>query len=281
MASIAQPRPAAPRPAAPANVRNPQFRTPLFVVGVGLALFAFLAMFTFGLIFASKSGSGAQITVVVPRDPISARDRITPDELTTVRVQSTSALRDAFSSPSALSGYYAVVDIPTGQAITPNMVSPDIGSVPIAVPHIIIPTGYVIVTLPTSEQQGVAGYINQGDYIDIMVTLDKSAILKGTSGSVTRTVFTSVYVVRVGPQTSLPRTAQAPGVTSSITLLMSQCDAQFMYWFTVNATVKYTLLSAKDYPKEQPAADSNCPPTSLPPLVGPRTVDTRWSFSKG
>lgn len=280
MASIAQPRPA---PVGANPARNPNFRTPLFLVGVGLALFAFLAMLTFGLIFASKSGSGAIVTVVVASEPIEARDPLTPDVLATVRVPQSSALQGAYTNITSLRGFYALVDIPKGQAITSNVVAADLTNETLgASGHINIPPGYIIVTLPTSEQQGVAGFIAQGDYIDIMVTLDKSVIIKGATGSVTRTVFTSVYVVRIGPETSVPRAGQAQGVTSSITLLMSQCDAQYMYWFSVNATIKYTLISAKDYPGAIAPADASCPSTVLPGgVVGPVAVESRYGFLKG
>ena len=75
MASIAQPR-----PAAPAKARNPQFRTPVFVAGVAIALLAFLIMFAFGLVFANRSGGG-QVRVVVAAEPIAARDPIDPGAL--------------------------------------------------------------------------------------------------------------------------------------------------------------------------------------------------------
>ena len=279
MATIAQPRPTSP----PANTRRPQFRTPLFLAGIGLALFAFLAMFTFGLIFATKSGSGAQITAVVAAQPISAREPITPDMLATVRVPATSALPNTFVAIGDLKGYYAVVDIPRGAAITQNIVSADLSSLAMgASPRLVIPQGYIVVNIPSSEQQGVGGFVAQGDYVDIIVTLDKSAILKGQAGSVTRTAFTTVYVVRIGPQTSVQRQGQPQGVASSLTVLMPECDAEFMTWFIVNAQIKYTLLSPADYPPALPTAAPACSSTVVPQgVVGPKAVELRYRFLEG
>jgi Flp pilus assembly protein CpaB len=280
MATIAQPRPTSPPTT---GVRSPQFRTPLFLAGLGLALFAFLAMFTFGLIFASRSGSGAQITAVVAAEPISAREPITPDMLATVHVPATAALPGTFPAISALRGYYAVVDIPKGQAITQNIVSTDLGSLTLgASPQINIPQGYIIVTIPASEQQDVGGYVAQGDYIDIIVTLDKSALQKGQAGSVTKTVFTTVYVVRIGPQTAVQRQGQPQGIASSLTVLMPECDAEYMTWFVVNATVKYTLLSSKDNPPSLPTTAPACSSTVVPDgTVGAKAVEQRFRFLEG
>src|SRR5207245_9525884 len=50
MAAISQTRPA----------RTTNVRTPLFILGVGLALLAFLVMFAFGILFANRSQTGSQ-----------------------------------------------------------------------------------------------------------------------------------------------------------------------------------------------------------------------------
>jgi Flp pilus assembly protein CpaB len=275
MATIAQPRPAS----APSNVRSPQFRTPLFLAGVGLALFAFLAMFTFGLIFATRSGSGAQITAVVAAQPISARDPLTADMLATVKVPATSALPNTFSAVTALSGYYAVVDIPKGQAITQNMVSQDPTSLATDVaPHPYIPKGYILVTMPTNEQQGVAGYIAKGSYVDVIVTLDRSVVSKKLTGSATKTVFTNVYVAFVGPQTVVQQHGLAQGLSSSLTVLLSECDAEYLTWFLSNGTVKYTLLSDKEN-LGLPTSAPDCPSTSVrADEVTPDMVNSRFHF---
>jgi pilus assembly protein CpaB len=247
-------------------------------------------MFTFGLIFANKAGSGAQITVVVAAEPIPARTSITPDMLKTVQMPATSALPGVYTSISAVSDQYAVVDIPKAQAITPNMVARSISDLPANTvqPVLPIPQGYIVVTIPDAEQQGVAGFVGQGDYVDIIVTVDKSSILQGVKGSVSSTVFAAVYVVRVGPQTNVPKQGQAQGVASSLTVEMSQCDATYMAWFIQNAqSIKYTLISKKDYPLSQPTAPpSDCAyaSTSVPGkggIVGPVAIETRYHFLEG
>ena len=56
---------ALPLPMPPPARQTTRVRTPLFLVGVGLALVAFIAMFAFGILFASRSSDGAKVPVVL------------------------------------------------------------------------------------------------------------------------------------------------------------------------------------------------------------------------
>ena len=277
MASIAQPR-----PTAPPRAKNPQFRTPVFVAGIAIALLAFLIMFAFGLVFANRSGGG-QIRVVVASEPISAREPIDLGALRTITVSSGSAQPLAFTDTNQLKGSYAVVDIAKGQTITSNLVAANPDQIPPGTTsYLPIPEGFVAMTLPTSEQQGVAGYPKAGDYIAILATVNTQLFSNANPRQVTKVVFTNVHVLRTGPASNLSQQTQAAGVTSSITVLMSLCDAQYLEWLIVNATLKYTLLSYKDYLTQEAAPDASCKPGVLPTdTIGPRLVEKRWGFLTG
>jgi Flp pilus assembly protein CpaB len=174
------------------------------------------------------------------------------------------------------------VPIYKGEVISRNLVSSNPDEISGAVSsYLPIPAGYVAMTMPTSEQQGVAGYVAQGDYIDIIATLNTNLFTKGNEHQVTRTVFNSVYVVRVGPASTLPKQGQPQGVSSSLTVLLSLCDAQYLNWLITNATLKYALLSFHDYAPKLAPADPNCPATLAPNTIGPGLVDQRWAFSRG
>jgi len=267
MAAIGQTRPA----------RTTNIRTPLFILGVGLPLLAFLVMFAFGMLFANRSQTGTQVRVVVAAQDIDAREPITPDMLTTALIPTAAVAPHTFVRAADLAGVSALVGIYKGQPITGNVVAsnPDQLTYSSFLP---IPQGYIALTLPTSEQQGVAGFIAQGDYIDVIATVNTQLFLSANPRQVTRTVFTSVYVIRVGPQSTVPRQGQAQGLSSSITVLMSLCDAQYMDWLLSNTTLKYALLSFHDYTKQQAPPDSACPSTTAPGLIGPAQVQGRWGF---
>lgn len=274
MAAIAQ---SPTRPAPTSGVR-----TPLFIFGVALALLAFLIMFAFGFVYVGRSQTGATVRVVVAARDIDAREPITPDMLS-IGTFPASALpqQKTFTRTAALIGYAAVVPIYKGEAITDNLVTNSDAVSPSQSSYLPIPQGYVALTLPTGEQMGVAGYIAQGDYIDVIATVNTAQFSPANPRSVARTVFTSLYVIRVGPQSVVPRQGQPQGVSSSITVLMTQCDAQYLDWLLQNATLKYTLLSYHDYQTAQPSPDPGCSPVTEPALIGPAQVDSRWGFTKG
>jgi len=102
--------------------------------------------------------------------------------------------------------------------------------------------------IPTSEQQGVAGYIQPGDYIGIIAIVDKG----GQTAS--KTVFNNVHVIRLGNATEAAEARSAssasktvPVTGSSLTVVMSECDAEFLNWFLAKATLRYTLENYQDY----------------------------------
>lgn len=273
MAAIGQARP----------VQTTGIRTPLFILGAALALFAFLAMFAFGLIFAGRIQPVGTTRIVVAQKQIDARTPITPDLLTLSSVPNSAVPPKAFLRLNDLSGYFATVTIYQGEPITANIVAANEdllgGSTPSS--YLPIPQGYVAMTLPTGEQQGVAGYIAQGDYIDVLATVNTTQFSTNNPRTVTKTVFNNLYVIRVGPQTIAPRQGQPQGVASSITVVASLCDAQYLDWLATNATLKYVLLSYKDYQSAPPAADTACPSTQAPSLIGPAQIEARWGFTKG
>lgn len=272
MAAIGQARPAS----------SGSIRTPLFILGVALALLAFLVMFAFGVVYVGRSQAGGQVRVLVASRDIMAREPITPDMVTASLLPSSAVPPHPFAQVTELIGSAAVVPIYKGEAISANLVtsSDSIVGAPQS-SFLPIPTGYVAMTLPTGEQQGVAGYIAQGDYIDVIATVNTGQFSANNPRSVAKTVYTNLYVIRVGPQSVVARQGQPQGLTSSITVLMTQCDAQYMDWLLQNATLKYTLLSYRDYQTGTPAPDPGCPSTSAPGLIGPAQVDTRWGFSRG
>lgn len=270
------------RPGVPMNVRTPNIRTPLFILGVALALVAFLVMLTFGLLFANKAGSGTQVQVVVAAKPIEARQPITPDLLTTRSLSASSVGPGAFTRLGDLNGYSAIVSMPAGQVISSNLVTtnPDLLNAT-ASTYLPIPQGYVATAFSTNEVEGVGGYIAQGDYINIIATLNTTVFTPLNPRTVTRTVFTNVHVIRIGPDATLVKQGQAQGLTSSITVVMTSCDAQYMNWLATVGTIKYELLNYKDYNTTNPTPDPSCPVNSLPATVGPKQVQARWDFLAG
>jgi len=273
---------ALPLPMPPPARQTTRVRTPLFLVGVGLALVAFIAMFAFGILFASRSSDGAKVPVVVAIDDIQAREPITLASVTLAQIPQSAVPPHAFLRLSDLQGYSALVNIYKGQALTANIVAsnPDQIASP-STSFLPIPPGFVAITVPTSELQGVAGYISPGDYINIIATANSDLFFSKPSRLTTRTVFSNVRVIRVGPPSLGPKQGQTVGVVGSLTLVMSQCDSAYLEWLLTNVTLKYDLLYYGQYDPSGYSTQPLCAPGSSPPTIGPNAVDARWSFTKG
>src|SRR5207247_10975917 len=101
-----------------------------------------------------------------------------------------------FTKIEDVKGMIPLVSIVDKQAITSNMVAKPNTPVGAQSEFLPIPSGYVALTIPTSEQQGVAGNIQPDDYISVIATV--------TSGSkvASKTVFVNLQRCRSEEHTS-------------------------------------------------------------------------------
>jgi pilus assembly protein CpaB len=279
----------APSPYQPPRAKRSS-RTLIFVIGAGMAIFAFVAVFVVGVVLTAGNSATRQVTAVVAMRDIQPRELITASSVTVKLVPAASLPPHSIASMADLVGDTALVTIYQGQVLSQGVVASSPDQIDQATAsYLPIPQGFVAITIPTNELQGVAGYVSAGDYINVIASVNTKLLLvyKGQvintrdTGMVTRTVFTSVRVIRVGPPTVGPKTGQQQGVSSSLTVVVSECDAQFIDWFINNASLKYVLLSYKDYAAAPATADTSCPSTVAPGVVGPLQVDSRWNFTKG
>jgi Flp pilus assembly protein CpaB len=155
-----------------------------------------------------------------------------------------------FTKLQDVAGLVPLVTIPMGQAITSNEVAKPSAALGSQSEYLPIPSGYVAVTIPTSEQQGVANYIQPEDYIAVIASVSSAGKVA------TKTIFTNLHVIRVG-------TPVAPGAaisSSSLTVVVTECQAEVITWFLNYAALKYVLESYHDY--LQPGIqnpDPSCP----------------------
>jgi Flp pilus assembly protein CpaB len=246
------------------------------IVGAVLAVVAFATaagVASLPFLFSSTSG-GAK--VVVARNGITARTRIQASDLELSSINPTPP--ESFTSIGVVAGKAARVDIPVGSPVTANLITqaPDLLSSS-DVAYLPIPAGYVAITVPTGEQVGVGGYPQVGDRIAMLATVNTSIFGDSPGSPVVRTVFHDLDVIRVGPASATESgTSQ---VTSSLTLLMTACDSEYLFWLLNNAVLKYELESPTDYGPTPTQRDTGCPSVSSAAGVGPKQVDGRWHFT--
>jgi hypothetical protein len=85
-------------------------------------------------------------------------------------------------------------------------------------------------------------------------------------------------VIRVGPASTTEQSGSGQ-LTSSLTVLVTSCDAEFLFWLLNNAVLKYELESSSDYGTTPTAADAKCPTLTSAGGVGPKQVDDKWHFT--
>jgi Flp pilus assembly protein CpaB len=122
-------------------------------------------------------------------------------------------------------------------------------------------------TIPTSEEQGVAGYIQPGDYITIVAT----------HGAVVRTVYTQIHVIRIGLATfGTSGNAPAPtNIASSLTIVVTQCQAEYIIWLLSNTQLRYTQESSSDYTGTVDK-DVACPSIESAGGVNAKNIELKW-----
>jgi pilus assembly protein CpaB len=257
------------------EVARPRRGRLYIIIGAVLAVLAFAAaagLASLSLLQQNVTGT----RVVVARNDITARTKIQSSDLE-LKVVSPEPPQ-AFTDLGTVAGKGARVDIPAGSPVTANLIAPagdllsssDVAFLP-------IPSGYVAVTVPTGEVLGVGGYPQVGDRIAMLATVNTSVFGTGQASPVVRTVFRDLVILRVGPVS----TQTSSGVASSLTLLMTGCDAEYLFWLLNNATMKYALESFKDYAATPSLPDPSCPTLASAGGVGPREVDKRWHFTSG
>ncbi|HET6310427.1 MAG TPA: Flp pilus assembly protein CpaB [Candidatus Nitrosotalea sp.] len=227
------------------------FRRPFTILGILLALLV-IAAFVLVALNAGAASNSPQLQVVVASKELTPRIAIDLGslELKTIPVAASYPKDYFFTKKEDVQGLIPLVPIHPGQAVIANDVAKPNQALGSQAEYLPIPSGYVAITIPTSEQQGVANYINPNDYISVIATVSSGQKVAS------KTVFTNLHVIRVGTQS-------APGTnasSTSLTVVVTECQAEVITWFLTYAALKYSLQSFKDY--LQPGTlqpDPKCP----------------------
>jgi pilus assembly protein CpaB len=231
-------------------------RRSLFMAGVLIALGAFVVTFLLGsfMVLRSQQILGGVSVVVAARD-IQPREQLTAGSVELSSYPSNLVPSGALTGIDSAKGKFALSAIAKGEVLTTTRIStrPE-STTSVSQGYLPIPKGFVAFTIPTGEQEGVAGYVAPGDYIDVIVTINMQKFGGSSEVTVTKTVFTNVHVIRVGPQSgAADAQGAAGGVSSSLTVIVSSCDAEMWSWFLANAAVRYELRAYQNYPAASPS----------------------------
>src|SRR5260221_58271 len=112
--------------------------------------------------------------------------------------------------------------------------------------------------------------------------------LTGDKGGTTpsRTVFNNVHVIQVGTTTTTvtpgrngPTVNRVPGTSqSSLTVVVNECDAEYLTWFLAKANLRYTLENFSDYNKGSANNPQHAAPCPIDAPTGVTNADVAKRF---
>jgi Flp pilus assembly protein CpaB len=251
------------------NLSGLTSRRPFTLLGIILALLVIAAFVLVALNASTGQGSTMQSVVIATKD-LSPRIPISGDSLQLKSIPVAGYPSGSFFTRlDDVKGMVPLVTIVSGEPITGNLIAKPgttLGSQSAFLP---IPSGYVAFTMPTSEQQGVGGYIQPDDYISVI------AVVQVNGRVATKTVFTNLHVIRVGPMEAAGAQAGA-APPSSLTVVVTECQAEFLAWFLTYAALRYVLESYHDYTPGQQTQDPNCPTVNAAKGVSLKDVQAAY-----
>lgn len=223
-------------------------RRPFTLLGILLAVLVIVA-FVLVALNASAGSSSPQQTVVVAAKDLQPRIPIAAGDLTTRTLNVPADYPKLyFTNLSEVAGMVPLVTILTGEFVSSNDVAKPNQALGAQAEYLTIPKGYVALTIPTSEQQGVGDYIQPGDYISVIATVTSNGRVAS------KTIFTQLHVIKVGSAATSGNT-----IATSLTVVVTQCEAEVITWFLTYASLKYTLESYQDYAPGAQNPDPRCP----------------------
>jgi pilus assembly protein CpaB len=140
-----------------------------------------------------------QVAVAVPVKDLPAGTKITGDMLTTKQMQVDAVPTGAVTAKELLIGQTLADAAPAGAPIARGVLAE---YAPGAGLSLSVPSGLRAVTVAVDSITGVGGFLQLGDRVDVLVTMDMGARV------VTKTVLQDILVLGVGAEAQLPGNAQ-------------------------------------------------------------------------
>jgi len=264
-----------------------------------------LALVTAGVAFSVLRGAGPApeervltAKIVVAKQPIDERADVTLEALGTEEWPLESIPENALRNPEEAVGKVALVPIAEGQPVLSTMVmgkeeAKEAGGFA----SLGVPEGKVAFALPIEDRNSVAGAIQAGDFVDVLVTIKftlleevptevleegEKEVKVGGEVLATQLTLQDVEVLRVGLWAPPPPTEEGeiPAPTQNyLTLLVNQQDALVLLYlredpnvtidFALRGVEDHTIVSTESVTLQYILTRFNVTTPAPPPTVGP------------
>jgi Flp pilus assembly protein CpaB len=240
------------------------------------AMAGLVAVGAFALVFTqlnvAKTGAptGTTVSTATSKAVVALVDINVGDQLTAANVAvsdyPTSALPGpglfyADTKPLTSDTWYSTAKLPRGQLVLATQLTQQV--VPEKLPPVQLADGNVAMSVPYDESKDAAGFIQQDDYIDILVD--------DPSSKTVHYAFQGIHVLRVGDRSAQPTAAVAaspgaapPAAGATVLLIEVQREQAAALAFAIdgNYTIRYLIRPHNQQtqtalPNSDPVGQSN------------------------
>src|SRR2546427_9246572 len=217
-------------------------RTRLMMIGfVALALGAFVSFAVYRNLQSRGAGGQPGMEVIVAADNIPVGAKIEEKDLQIVRYPADNLPPNSPRSRASVLGRGVILPISKGEFILLNkLAGPNAGS---GLPAL-IPPGMRAMSVRVNEVVGVAGFVQPGTRVDVLVTGNP-----GSGQQQTTTVLENVGVIAAGQRLERNAAGEAP-MAPVITLLVSPDDAQKLTLASTEGRIQLSLRNPLDTRQE-------------------------------
>ncbi|OQB25551.1 MAG: SAF domain protein [Firmicutes bacterium ADurb.Bin182] len=239
----------------------------VYLLSVIMALTVGIAVY----VFASSLEQKAQPvnietkSVVAAVQDIPANTLITEDMISLVSLPVQAVHRNAATDPSKVIGQITKYPLVAYEQILVSRLG-ELGESADAL-SFQIENNYRAITVEVSEVTGVAGYIEEGDYVDIVATLMLPVAEGGTSYAVSTMLAENILVLKTGMKQVSGTEAQTVSY-ESVTMRVTPEQALMINYAAANGRLRLVLRPVLDDAIVQP---DDFPP---PPLPSPQAQNT-------
>lgn len=178
-------------------------------------------------------------SVVVAVNTIPANVKVTSDMVAIKSIPTEGTHPEAVTSVDKIVNGVSKVEIMKGEQILSNKIVTDTNKATLTYK---VPENMRAVSIPITEVSGVAGYINPGDKIDILVTYDNKDV---NPVSITYTQLQNIEVAAVG-NAKVAEEDKKKAVPASITVLVKPAQAEVIAFAISNGSLYLTLRNPID-----------------------------------
>jgi pilus assembly protein CpaB len=250
-------------------------RTRLFIVGIlALLLAGLTGVGIYRILRRAQLSQVEQTNVVVAAKELSVGVPLDPNMLKTVRINKTALPQGAFTNVELVKNRGLLVPVAKNEILTEIKLAPKEAGA--GLPSM-IPEGMRAVSVRVNEVVSVAGFVQPGTHVDVILTGDPDSHHESQDVTTT-TVLQNVKVLAAGSQLQQNNKGEAQNVPV-ITLLVTPEEAQKLTLAATEGKIQLSLRNPLDQDEAQPPALRNAllyPQTKrvVPRIAQPKSVQT-------